>query len=54
MLLGALMAEVSKDLLLVDFNELHRFTPSDFVDMDHFSERGAEKFSRLLVEIFGK
>lgn len=49
-----LTAGVSDELQFADFNELSQFAPPDFVDTDHLSKRGAEKFSRLLVEMFGK
>lgn len=52
--IAELTADVSKDLRLVDFNELHQLAPLDFLDTDHLSKTGAEKFSQLLVEMFGK
>ena len=49
-----LIASVPEDLHFVDFNQFTCFVPSDFVDTDHLSERGAEKFSGLLVKLFGE
>ena len=51
----AMLDEVPDDFHFVDFNETDGlFGPADFCDADHLSESGAEKFSRILVEMFGK
>lgn len=47
-----LIANVSENIHFIDFNQFLCFTPHDFVDTDHLSESGAEKFSRLLVNLF--
>lgn len=49
-----LIAAVPKDIKFVDFNQVSCFDPTDFVDTDHLSQKGAEKFSRMLVEFFGR
>ena len=49
-----LISCVSEELRFVDFNQFNCFKPSDFVDTDHLSEKGADKFSGLLVNLFGK
>ena len=49
-----LLDSVSMDVHYVDFNQaLDLFDPTDFMDTDHLSETGAEKVSRILVEMFG-
>lgn len=47
-----LLLSVSEKIRFVDFNQFTCFETSDFVDTDHLSEKGAEKFSRMLVELF--
>ncbi len=50
-----LLDAVPEDIHYVDFNQaLVLFTPEDFMDTDHLSEKGAEKVSGILVEMFGK
>lgn len=49
-----LISGISEEIRFVDFNQFNCFEPDDFVDTDHLSEKGAEKFSGLLVELFGK
>ena len=49
-----LIDSVPEDIHYVDFNQTtYMFDLSDFMDMDHLSEHGAEKVSRILVEMFG-
>ncbi len=52
--INELAASVSEECCFVDFNQFTCFEPSDFVDTDHLSQKGAEKFSNLLVSLFGK
>ena len=49
-----LVKSVPGEIRFVDFNQFSCFTPTDFVDTDHLSRTGAEKFSSLLVTLFGK
>lgn len=50
-----LLDAVPEDIHYVDFNQAKDlFTPSDFMDTDHLSATGAEKVSRILVEMFGE
>lgn len=50
-----LLDAVPKDIHYVDFNQTAGlFGPSDFMDTDHLSEKGAEKVSNILVDIFGE
>lgn len=49
-----LISGVAEEILYMDFNQLSCFEPNDFVDTDHLSQRGAEKFSKLLTEMYGK
>lgn len=51
---SAIIADVSEDIRFVDFNQFSCFSPADFVDTDHLSRKGAEKFSRMLTECFGR
>ena len=44
---------VPEDVHYVDFNQGGIFDPSDFMDTDHLSAKGAEKVSSILVEMFG-
>lgn len=49
-----LLDTVPEDIHYVDFNETSGlFGPADFMDTDHLSEKGAEKVSSILVEMFG-
>lgn len=49
-----LLDAVPEDIHYVDFNQaLELFASEDFMDTDHLSETGAEKVSRILVEMFG-
>lgn len=49
-----LIDAVPKDVHYVDFNQaLELFDATDFMDTDHLSATGAEKVSRILVEMFG-
>ena len=49
-----LLDSVPLDIHYVDFNQaLDLFDPTDFMDTDHLSEKGAEKVSGILVEMFG-
>lgn len=49
-----LLDTVPEDIHYVDFNLTDGlFDPTDFMDMDHLSEKGAEKVSSILVEMFG-
>lgn len=52
--INELIAAVSEEFCFVDFNQFTCFEPSDFVDTDHLSQNGAEKFSNLLVSLFKK
>lgn len=52
--INKLFAAVSEEFCFVDFNQFTCFEPYDFVDTDHLSQRGAEKFSNLLVSLFKK
>jgi len=49
-----LIKSVPEEIQFVDFNQFTCFASQDFVDADHLSERGAKRFSQLLVELFGK
>lgn len=49
-----MISSVQEEIRFVDFNQFSCFDSSDFVDTDHLSEKGAEKFSGLLVSLFGK
>ena len=49
-----LLDTVPEDIHYVDFHETSGlFGPADFMDTDHLSEKGAEKVSSILVEMFG-
>lgn len=49
-----LLDAVPQDVHYVDFNQaLDLFGPEDFMDTDHLSEKGAEKVSRILTDMFG-
>lgn len=49
-----LIDSISEDIHYVDFNQTPDiFNSSDFMDTDHLSAHGAEKVSRILVELFG-
>lgn len=49
-----LLDAVPEDVHYVDFHSAKElFTPADFMDTDHLSAAGAEKVSRILVEMFG-
>jgi len=49
-----LLDGVAQDVHYVDFNQApEMFEPEDFMDTDHLSASGAEKVSRILVEMFG-
>ena len=50
----ALLDYVAEDVHFVDFNQGDLFTPEDFMDTDHLSAQGAEKVSKILVELFGQ
>lgn len=50
----ALLDYVAEDVHYVDFNQGDLFTPEDFMDTDHLSAQGAEKVSKILVELFGQ
>lgn len=45
---------IPEEIYFVDFNQFTCFESADFVDTDHLSKSGAEKFSKLLIEMFGK
>lgn len=49
-----MLESVSEKIRFVDFNQFSCFEPTDFVDTDHLSQKGAEKFSNLLAEMYGK
>lgn len=49
-----LVADIPEEIRFVDFNQFTCFDATDFVDTDHLSQKGAEKFSGILVELFGK
>lgn len=50
-----LLDAVPEDIHYVDFNQAGTlFEPEDFMDTDHLSETGAEKVSRILVDLFGE
>lgn len=50
-----LLDAVPEDIHYVDFNQAQElFEPEDFMDTDHLSEKGAEKVSSILAEMFGK
>lgn len=50
-----LLDAVPQDVHYVDFNQAAElFAPEDFMDTDHLSEQGAQKVSRILVEMFGE
>lgn len=50
-----LLDAVPQDVHYVDFNQaLELFGPEDFMDTDHLSEKGAEKVSTILAEMFGR
>jgi len=49
-----LLDAVPEDVHFVDFNQAEGlFDAADFMDTDHLSEKGAEKVSNILVEMFG-
>ena len=49
-----LLDAVPEDIHYVDFNQAGElFDPTDFMDTDHLSAKGAEKVSTILVEMFG-
>jgi len=49
-----LVDAVSEDVHYVDFNQAGElFDATDFMDTDHLSEKGAEKVSSILAEMFG-
>ena len=54
--LERLLDELPEAFHYVDFNEysLGIFDDHDFSDPDHMNERGAEKMSRILTEMFGE
>lgn len=52
--INELVTAVSEEFCFVDFNQFGCFEPNDFVDTDHLSLKGAEKFSNLLVNMFKK
>lgn len=52
--INELVTAVSEEFCFVDFNQFGCFEPSDFVDTDHLSLKGAEKFSNLLINLFKK
>lgn len=47
-----LLVSASEKICFVDFNQFSCFEPTDFVDTDHLSQKGAKKFSKLLTELF--
>lgn len=49
-----LLDAVPEDVHYVDFNQAPElFGPEDFMDTDHLSEKGAEKVSSILADMFG-
>lgn len=52
--INELIAAVTEEFCFVDFNQFTCFETYDFVDTDHLSQNGAEKFSNLLVSLFNK
>ena len=49
-----LLDAVPEDVHYVDFNQASElFEPEDFMDTDHLSEKGTEKVSGILVDMFG-
>lgn len=49
-----LLNSVPEEVHYVDLNDCDYFDNSDFMDTDHLNEKGAEKVSRMLVNMFGK
>lgn len=45
---------IPEEVHFVDLNDCSFFDNSDFMDTDHLNEKGAEKVSRILVNMFGK
>jgi len=48
-----LIGSVSEKFEFIDFNDYSYFDDSDFVDTDHLNIKGAEKLSRMLVDMYG-
>lgn len=48
-----LVDSVPETVHFIDFNESDLFNASDFMDTDHLNEKGAEKVSAVLTEMFG-
>lgn len=52
--LGEWLDSIPEVIDYVDFNESDLFEDIDFMDMNHLSPYGAEKFSKMLVDLFGE
>lgn len=52
--INELTTSVTEEFCFVDFNQFTCFETSDFIDTDHLSQNGAEKFSNLLISLFKK
>jgi len=48
-----LIKNVTDKFEFIDFNKEKIFDDSDFVDTDHLNVKGAEKFSQILVDLYG-
>lgn len=45
---------ITSDIDFIDFNDENLFGAKDFMDTDHLNNEGMHKFSRYLVELFGR